>query len=680
MKPYCLILFLFAGKILYGQEKIEFLKTPKEARKDVKTLSAFLTKGLADDSTKAAHIYQWVTHNIAYDYKAIESGKPLEYKAAGAVLKAKKTVCQGYSVLLVELLKNAGIDATTVEGYTPQFLSDSIPLIAGSDHEWVAFKIGRKWHLCDPTWDAGYIGRIPKYKEDLVKKEKRLLKREQKLAKISKEKRKNAKKRKWEKRDKKQEEKAEEKRGEYKSNIGFVRFPSLDYFMADPDEFVRNHLPSQPEFQLREYPVTMEDFTRKTKSWDSILERKNGQSRPFEEYVSEYASLKLNDKWIQVAKDGLKFNPANYSSMAVHHFNYLGLHLNDQFRKTFETIEKGDLHEQFPDLREINDSVALYSKEAKKINKTAYAISKRIVAGETKMFKVTDKEANSMVKKVLSEQKKNITRLEKEKDKIAKNRAFVEEKRQKILLESSSYATPVNLDSSLVPASYVQWKDSLFQSLLKIDSMRQGWDRLTHDDKTYEKRFNSLKTAYETSFRNLYILNASPVYYSDTVIAYDQEIAGKLNQLFRFHQETYDSLFYPAEILKEYKTFEKIVKSGAARLKGYAKKNPNYRYNEMNKYLNSLNYQVLSLISNDLRVFVTDRFELLRLENYYQKHYETIRDNLEDEKKFKAENAEHNLEILEKNKKRTDEMFDQMLKATEKTEAFFQKTLGSKPR
>lgn len=680
MKPYCLIVFLLAGKVLFGQEKIEFLKMPKEAQKDVKTLSAFLAQHATDDSTKAAQIYQWITHNIAYDYDAIKSGKPLEYKAAGAVLKARKTVCQGYSALLVEMLKNAGIEATTVEGYTPQFLSDSIPLIATADHEWVAFKINRKWYLCDPTWDAGYIGRIPKYKEDLVKKEKHMLKREKKLARISKEKRKKARLLKWEKKDKKEAEKAEEKRGDYKSNIGFVRFPSLEHFMSDPDEFVKQHLPSQPEFQLREYPVSMADFTRKTKNWDSILERKSGQPKDFEAYVSEYSSLHLNDKWIKVAKDGLIFNPANYSSMAVHHFNYLGLHLNDKFRKSFEIISKDDLHEQFPDLREINDSVALYSKEAKKINKTAYAISKRIVTNETKLFKVTDKEASSMIKKVLSEQKKNNTQLDKEKEKISKNRSFVEEKKQKILLESTAYATPVNLDSSLVPPAYARWKDSLFQSLLKIDSLRQGWDRLAHDDKTYEKRFKLLKTAYERSFRNLYILNSSPVYYSDTVIAYDEEIAANLKELFRFHKETYDSLLYPAEILKEYKTFEKVVKRGITGLKSYAKKNPNYRYNDMNKYLNALNYQVLSLISNDLGTYITDRYELARLEKYYGKHYETIRENLEDEKEFKAKNAEHNQEILEKNKKRTDEMFDEMLKTTQKTEEFFQKTLGNKPR
>ncbi len=680
MKLYCLIIALFVGSTLFSQEKIEFLKVPKEALKTTKSLSAYLTKGLVDDSTKAAHIYQWVTHNISYDYKAIANGKPLEYKSAGAVLKAKNTVCQGYSALTVELLKNAGIDATTVEGYTAQFLSDSIPLIASSDHEWVAFKADRKWYLCDPTWDAGYIGRIPKYKEDLLKKEKITLKRQKKLAKIKKEKRKKVKQFKWDKKDKKRAEKAEKKRGSYKSDIGFVRYPSLDNFMVEPDLFVQSHLPSQPEFQLRAYPVSMEDFTRRTKDWDSILERKKGKSVDFEGYVSEYSTMNLNDKWIKVAKDGLKFNPANYTSMAVHHFNYLGLHLNDKFRKSFEIIEKDQLHEDFANLRDINDSVAQYSKVAKKINKTAYSISKRIISNETKIFKTTDKAANSMVKKVISEQKKNVSQLEKEKSKISKELTSIREKIGKLMTESSNYSNPVNFDSTLVPPAFSKWRDSLFYSIMRIDSLRRGWDALAHQDRTYENRFKSLKVAYEMSYTNLQILNSAPIYYSDSIILYDSQIADGLTNLYRFHKETYDSLIYPVEINKEYKVLEKLIKRGSTGLKGYSKKNPNYKYLEMNKYLNSLNYQTLALMESDLRTFNSDRAELLRLEDYYKRHYHTILENLEKEKEFKEKNAEHNFEVLEKNKKRTDEMFDNILKSSEKTEEFFQKTLGSRPR
>lgn len=680
MKLYCLIIAFFLGNILFAQEKIEFLKVPKEAQKTTKTLSAYLTRNLVDDSTKAAHIYQWVTHNISYDYKAIESGKPLEYKSAGAVLKAKNTVCQGYSALTVELLKNAGIEATTVEGYTAQFLSDSIPLIASSDHEWIAFKINRSWYLSDPTWDAGYIGRIPKYKEDLLKKEKITLKRAEKLAKIKKEKRKKVKQFKWDKKDKKKEEKAEKMRGSYKSDIGFVRYPSLENFMVEPDLFVQSHLPSQPEFQLRKHPVSMEDFTRRTKDWDTILTREKGKSVDFDSYVSDYSSLSLNDKWIKVAKDGLKFNPANYSSMTVHHFNYLGLHLNEKFRKSFEIIEKDQLHEEFVNLRDINDSVALYSKISKKINKTSYGISKRIISNETKIFKTTDKAANSMVKKVLSEQKKNVTQLGKEKSRISKDIAVVREKMGKLMAESSSYSTPANFDSTLVPPAFGKWKDSLFHSILKIDSLRKNWDALAHQDKTYENRFKSLKVAYEMSYTNLQILNSAPIYYSDSIILYDSQIADGLKNLYRFHKETYDSLMYPAEINKEYKTLEKLIKRGTIGLKAYGKKNPNYKYVEMNKYLNGLNYQVLTLIETDLRTFYSDRAELVRLEDYYEDHYHTIQENLEKEKEFKEKNAEHNFEVLEKNKKRTDEMFDKILKSTEKTEEFFQKTLGSRPR
>lgn len=679
MKLYCLIITFLAWNILSAQEKIEFLKVPKEAQKTTKSLSAYLTKNLTDDSTKAAHIYQWVTHNISYDYKAIENGKPLEYKSAGAVLKAKNTVCQGYSALVVELLKNAGIDATTVEGYTAQFLSDSIPLIANSDHEWVAFKVNRRWYLCDPTWDAGYIGRIPKYKEDLLKKEKLALKRAQKLAKL-KEKRKKVKQFKWDKKDKKKAEKAEKKRGSYKSEIGFVRYPTLENFMVDPDLFVQSHLPSQPEFQLREHPVSMADFTRRTKDWDSILKKGTGKPVDFDTYVSEYCAMNLNDKWIKVAKDGLKFNPANYTAMAVHHFNYLGLHLNDKFRKSFEIIEKDQLHENFPDLRDINDSVALYSKAAKKINKSAYSISKRIISNETKIFKTTDKTANSMVKKVLSEQKKNVTQLGKEKSRISKELSTIQEKKGKLMLESRNYSTPVNFDSTLVPPTFGKWKDSLFYSILRIDSLRKNWDALAHQDKTYEDRFKSLKVAYEMSYTNLHILNSAPIYYSDSIILYDGQIADGLTRLYRFHKETYDSLMYPPEINKEYKVLEKLIKRGLSGLKAYSKKNPNYKYVEMNKYLNSLNYQTLLLMESDLRTFISDRAELVRLEDYYEGHYHTIQKNLEKEKEFKEKNAEHNFEVLEKNKKRTDEMFDKILKSTEKTEDFFQKTLGSRPR
>jgi len=70
----------------------------------------------------------------------------------------------------------------------------------------------------------------------------------------------------------------------------------------------------------------------------------------------------------------------------------------------------------------------------------------------------------------------------------------------------------------------------------------------------------------------------------------------------------------------------------------------------------------------------------MRLEDYYEGHYHTIQKNLEKEKEFKGKNAEHNFEVLEKNRERTDELFDNILKASEKTEDFFQKTLGSRPR
>ena len=126
----------------FSQEKLEFYQVPKEIQKDPKQLSGYLVKEANTDSAKAAQLYQWITHNISYDYAVIESGKQLEYMSATEVLKEKKAVCQGYSALFVDLLRNEGIQAATVEGYTNEFLSDSILTLVGCDHEWGDFQSG----------------------------------------------------------------------------------------------------------------------------------------------------------------------------------------------------------------------------------------------------------------------------------------------------------------------------------------------------------------------------------------------------------------------------------------------------------------------------------------------------------------------------------------------------------
>ncbi|MCC6702104.1 MAG: transglutaminase domain-containing protein [Fluviicola sp.] len=679
---FLILTLVFVHHFGLAQEVKFNVKVPKSETKTTKSLSNYLTKDLSGDSAKAAVIYQWVTNNIAYDYAALKSGKPLVFKTGKDVLKVRKTVCQGYSCLLTELYKEAGISAVMVEGYTRSFRSDSIEYIAESDHEWVTFKVNNKWYLCDPTWDAGYLGRIPKKDNYALKRERTLKKREQKLDKASSVKKQEKLKKRWDKKDLKKAAKEEKAADEnpVTNKIGFVKYPQLNYFMTDPDTFLITHLPSVPAFQLRSHPITMPNYTSLSANWDSILQVSTTPQLDFTAYIEAFETKKLHDQWLSTANDGLVFNPYNYSTMAVHHHNYIGLSLNDNFRKSFGSIEKSDLSKSLTDLRSMNDSLEIYIKKAQKISKTANSITKRMVARESKLFKTTDKAANSGINKVLAAQKKSIENLKKSGATLAKTRETVAEKQAKILADSRDFSKPIAFDSTWLPIEFKAWKDSLFQQLLVIDSIRNDWDSLTHTDAIYNWRFEALKYAYETSYSNVYVIGSSPIYYDDTIAKQDTLIANQLVNLLSYHNEIMPQMMYPAEVMKAYKEAEKMIKAGNQRMKKFAQTHVDFNANRVTAYTQALSYQVLDAIQNDLASAQSDRRQLIQMEQAYQGDYEIIKQNLEDEKKYKEKNATYNQEVLKRNEKRSKAMYEELMKSSKKFEAYFFKVLGPRPR
>lgn len=659
----------------FAQKDAEMLKIPKDQQASTEKLSAYLTNGITDDSVKAARIYKWVTNNIAYDYSVLESSKPLKYQTAADVLKTKKAVCQGYCVLFIDLLKKAGINAASVEGYTSGVLSDSLVLACDSDHQWVSFKVKGRWYLCDPTWDSGYIGRIPKWEDDPLKKEKLAEKRKKKEDAASEKKKKKLKYR-WEKSDKKSETKEEKLRGEYKNQVGFVFHPEMDYFMLNPTEFVQSHLPSIPEFQLRDYPITMEDFYKKTKNWDTILERKAGKPMEYAAFAERFANEKTHKQWIITAIEGYKFNPLSAGCMALNHFNYESVHLSEDVRKMYDDIKKSDLDESMTDLRAINDTVLVYCKEAQYNNKMAYADTKRIQAKESKIYTTTDKIPFATIGKVIAAQEKNLETLKSKEEVFQKNLETVVGKKAKVLSDSPTAATPVELDEAIIPEVFDNLQDSLYTLLTEIDELRISWDSLVHGSEILDERFETLQNAYQLSFFNLQILNSSPLFYDDTVVHYDSLMSKDFDWLLSFHKDTYRQLLYPEEIMKKYKAFDTQLKSGLSRMKAYSQKNISFKYLEAFRYWNSIHFQLLTTIEEELYQTNDDRQQLYYIEKDLQKYYEILKKNLEEEKEFKADNIEHCKEQLEIENERTIALFKSLKENAEKAAVYYEKTLG----
>jgi transglutaminase/protease-like cytokinesis protein 3 len=168
-----------------------------------KKLAAFLTQGAKTDIEKVRAIYRWVTANINYDAKSFFSGS-YEPSDAENVFMSRKSVCEGYANLFDTLAREAGIESQKISGFAKGYgysagagaAADSKP-----NHAWNAVKLDGKWFLVDSTWGAGYL-----------------------------------------------------------ENRSFVRRFEGHYFLTPPEQFIFDHLPEDPRWQLLDKQISNSEY------------------------------------------------------------------------------------------------------------------------------------------------------------------------------------------------------------------------------------------------------------------------------------------------------------------------------------------------------------------------------------------------------------------------------------
>jgi len=178
-------------------------------------LSANIIAGFESDIDKAAAIFYWVTHNVAYDVKLLGKmlKKPsgptsgtlaeienLKLEQALTALTERKGVCQNYARLYRRLALAAGLECEFISGYSRGYVSRAGSL--GNPHAWNAVKIDGEWQLLDATWGAGGVNARRKF--------------------------------------------------EFNFRPG--------YFMPHPNSFAYSHLPAEDEWQLLDSPYTRDQF------------------------------------------------------------------------------------------------------------------------------------------------------------------------------------------------------------------------------------------------------------------------------------------------------------------------------------------------------------------------------------------------------------------------------------
>ncbi len=127
-------------------------KNPKEG---LPSVVKNLTQNVSGAQAKSKVIHDWICDNISYDTGMYFSGR-VSKQDYESVLKCKKAVCSGYTNLMNEMCRLAGIESIGISGYSKGFGYRG-KLGNQPDHAWNAINVNGKWKLIDVTWDAGYV-------------------------------------------------------------------------------------------------------------------------------------------------------------------------------------------------------------------------------------------------------------------------------------------------------------------------------------------------------------------------------------------------------------------------------------------------------------------------------------------------------------------------------------------
>ena len=182
------------------------LKTSGLARSP-EALAERLARPAQDDFDKARALFRWMAANIAYDVDAFLTGLPGPATAEDT-LRTGKSVCQGYSSLFERMAQAVGLEVVTITGWGKGWGYVPGQALGRPNHAWNAVRIAGRWYLFDATWGAGYVNETKQYVAQL--------------------------------RDL--------------------------YFLTPPEQFVTNHLPLDPSWQLLMTPVSGEEFVARVRA------------------------------------------------------------------------------------------------------------------------------------------------------------------------------------------------------------------------------------------------------------------------------------------------------------------------------------------------------------------------------------------------------------------------------
>lgn len=207
-------------------------------------VSRYIKSNFQTESDRIRAVYYWTANSISYDVEnmyEVKFDEKIENRITRA-FKNKKGVCFDFATIFKQLTNSVGINAVVVTGYTKW---NKIK-IDNLSHAWNAARVDNKWCLFDPTWGAGFVryGVFTKSFDD-------------------------------------------------------------KHFKVDPNIMINTHMPFDYLWQLRDYPITNQEFMEGVYAGEVQKKRFD-----FDKEIERYEKLPKEEQLYEVAqrieKGGLK--------------------------------------------------------------------------------------------------------------------------------------------------------------------------------------------------------------------------------------------------------------------------------------------------------------------------------------------------------------------------------------
>lgn len=548
-----LFAFLFSFLCFNGYASIDTtsgFSAPNSVSGNVIDLTTYLCEGLFSDTAKANMIFNWITHNIEYDIKAAKD-PDRDSPNIQEILKGKKTISEGYSMLFVEMCKSVGLDAGRVGGYVKGWTVDNGDQNYMPRHEWCAVKIDRRWELVDPTFGSGGVSLEPDWLRS-------------KLNIFSKDDLKYAKREVFE----------------------FKYEPY--YFLVDPIQFRRTHLPEDPLWQLAQVQMPLDVFEQGDSAIVKFnIENPNRINRAQE--LEHIATLNDLQRLVESSDRVYKFNDSFDMAMARKEYlnglmvleRYLS-HRNMPQRAVVEDAYRGTvLADRYLDNQKSYISPHYNNLKKKNIDKNRLAkehfrdvtvLNKQLSAQCKRRVSTSERKLNTLsnrqdkttdIQESISEDKidsvETVT-VQKDKDNPIMRTLSdsISAKRERLKRSSFSQIDKIQSITLLQEKSRVimdtfLYKHTVADTVLQVETQARVRFRDSYDDdiRAYVQLLNQFRQVDCDRLLNNYLLNF------DTLIIYYEE----LQKLYDEQIRLYKSTFRDMEQYRKWNNTEDIITS-----------------------------------------------------------------------------------------------------------------------